>query len=40
MKDVTERIFPPCRHEILNEINREEIFSFIARWMVGKVLNN
>ena len=40
MKDVTERIFPLCRHEILNEINREEIFSFIARWMVGKVLNN
>ena len=33
MLDVTQRIFPLCRHEILNEINREEIFSFIGSWM-------
>lgn len=33
MKDVSERIFPLCRHEILNEINREEIYAFVSRWI-------
>ena len=37
MEDVTLRLFPLCRHEILNEINRQEIFEFIARWMEKKI---
>ena len=37
MKDVTLRLFPLCRHEILNEINRREIFEFISGWMEKKI---
>lgn len=37
MQDVTERIFPLCRHEILNEINKKEIFEYIASWMQEKI---
>lgn len=33
MKDVSLRIYPLCRHEILNEINREEIYEDVARWL-------
>ena len=30
MTDVSVRIYPLCRHEILNEINKEEIFADVA----------
>ena len=33
MKNVSVRIYPMCRHEILNEINREEIYDNILQWM-------
>jgi len=33
MEDVSVRIYPLCRHEILNEINREEIFEDILQWI-------
>jgi len=33
MKDVSIRIYPLCRHEILNEINREEVFEDILQWI-------
>ena len=33
MTDVSVRIYPLCRHEILNEINKEEIFADVARWV-------
>lgn len=33
MTDVSCRIYPLCRHEILNEINREEIFGDVGGWM-------
>ena len=36
MEDVRLRLFPLCRHEILNEINRQEIYEFISRWMESK----
>lgn len=29
----SQRIYPLCRHEILNEINKEEIFEDIAQWI-------
>ena len=38
MKDVSIRIYPLCRHEILNEINREEIFEDVLQWMEKNVL--
>ena len=37
MEDVTLRLFPLCRHEILNEINREEIYKVISDWMLEKI---
>lgn len=37
MTDVSCRIYPLCRHEILNEINRREIFEDIGGWILKKV---
>ena len=36
MTDVSVRIYPLCRHEILNEINKEEIFEDVAEWIRAK----
>lgn len=33
MERVSERIYPLCRHEILNEINKEEIYEDITEWL-------
>lgn len=33
MKKVTTRIYPMCRHEILNEVNRKDIYRDIAKWV-------
>ena len=38
MEDVTTRIFPLCRHEILNEINRAEVFRTVNIWIREKLL--
>ena len=34
MTNVTVQIYPLCRHEILNEINKKEIYDDVARWLV------
>ena len=33
MTDVSVRIYPLCRHEILNEINKEEIYEDVLVWI-------
>jgi alpha-beta hydrolase superfamily lysophospholipase len=33
MKRVSERIYPLCRHEILNEINKEEVYEDVYQWL-------
>jgi alpha-beta hydrolase superfamily lysophospholipase len=33
MINVACKIYPDCRHEILNELNRQEIYEDVARWM-------
>ena len=33
MEDVSVRIYPLCRHEILTEINKEEIFEDVLQWI-------
>lgn len=33
MQKVDERIYPLCRHEILNELNREEVWEDVAQWL-------
>lgn len=37
MTDVSVKIYPLCRHEILNEINREEVYGDVTAW-IGKVI--
>lgn len=33
MQDVTTKIYPLCRHEVLNEINKQEVYADICNWI-------
>ena len=33
MINVTLKLYPDCRHEILNELNRQEVFQDICQWL-------
>lgn len=35
MERVSERIWPLCRHEILNEINKEEVYEDVKNWIMS-----
>lgn len=35
MRKVSSRLYPLCRHELLNEINKEEIYQDTAQWIEG-----
>ena len=37
MQDVSVKIYPLCRHEILNEINKEDVFADITAWIGNKI---
>ena len=37
MQDVTVKLYPHCRHEILNELNKEEVFGDVVSWMERKI---
>ncbi len=37
MQDVSQKLYPLGRHEILNEINREEVYQDIASWLSKKL---
>lgn len=37
MTDVSVRIYPLCRHEILNEINKEEVYEDVAEWINARI---
>ena len=37
MHDVSVKIYPLCRHEILNEINKEEVFADVSAWIESKI---
>ena len=37
MTDVSLHIYPLCRHEILNEINREEVYGDILQWLSSRM---
>lgn len=36
MKDVSMKLYPKARHELLNEINRQEVYEDLRNWMEGK----
>ena len=33
MENVSMRLYPLCRHEVLNEINKEEVYRDILQWL-------
>lgn len=35
VKDVTVKLYPEGRHEMLNEINREEVYQDVLHWLEG-----
>ena len=37
VKDVTLKLYPEGRHEMLNEINRDEVYSDVLNWIESKI---
>ena len=37
MQDVTMKLYPDCRHEILNELNKDEVMSDVDTWLESKL---
>ena len=37
MTDVKTKLYPLCRHEILNEINKEEVYEDVLHWIQAKL---
>ena len=37
VKDVTLTLYPGGRHEMLNEINKEQVYDDILKWIQSKV---
>ena len=35
--NVERRIYPNCRHEILNEVNRREVYADITHWLLLQI---
>ena len=35
MKDVECRIYPNDRHEVLNELDRQDVYKYIRKWLLG-----
>ena len=38
VSDVKVKFYPLCRHDILNEVNRREVYEAISRWLNEKLL--
>lgn len=37
MKHVSVKLYPGCRHEILNELNKDEVYADVAAWIGSKL---
>lgn len=37
MKDVSIKLYPGGRHEMLNEINKDEVYTDILTWLGSKI---
>lgn len=35
--NITSKLYPDCRHELLNELNNEEVYSDILQWMTKRL---
>lgn len=40
MERVSMRLYPLCRHEVLNELNREEVYENLLEWMKRNALHS
>ncbi|WP_427869929.1 alpha/beta fold hydrolase [Leucobacter luti] len=40
VRDVTMRIYPGARHEILNETNRDEVFADVTTWIEERIASH
>ncbi|MCL6477112.1 MAG: alpha/beta hydrolase [Peptococcaceae bacterium] len=38
MKDLEIKLYPGARHEVFNEINRDEVFNDVANWISTRIL--
>lgn len=38
MINVAVKLYPECRHEILNELNKEEVYQDVAKWLAPYVM--
>jgi alpha-beta hydrolase superfamily lysophospholipase len=36
MKDITVKLYPEARHEVFNELNRQEVYDDLIHWLLGK----
>lgn len=34
--DVSMKLFMGCRHEVLNELNKDEVYEYILNWINEK----
>jgi len=37
MVNVSVKLYPDCRHEILNELNKQEVYEQISRWLASYI---
>ena len=37
LRDVSCRLYPGCRHEVLNELNRSEVYRDVCRWLQARI---
>ncbi|MDD6551147.1 MAG: alpha/beta hydrolase, partial [Lachnospiraceae bacterium] len=37
IKDLTLKLFPNDRHEILNETDRADVYDYIYKWLKGRI---
>lgn len=36
MKDITVKLYPEARHEVFNEVNRQEVYDDLLSWLLSK----
>lgn len=40
MKDVSIKLYPECRHELLNELNKDEVMADVLEWIEARMPEN
>ena len=39
MRSVDLKLYPGCRHELLNETNRDQVYADLLSWLESKLTN-